>query len=104
MVDILVGLVVVFIICNTPKVVLSTYEMISSHIYNDSIMYEGWTVVAFRLGYLLMSASHAFNIVIFCCQVLLAILFFSHVHLQDKMFRASLFCQRVEVSTGLVLT
>ena len=70
MVDILVGLVAIFIICNIPHLVLATYEMLFSLISNnDTIMYNGWRVVAAKLTNLLLSGSHTLNIFVFCCQV-----------------------------------
>merc|ERR1712037_10678 len=91
MVDILIGLVFVFIICNTSLIAFTIYEVLSSLISKDSsIMYDGWAATAVQLINLLVSASHALNIFVFCCQ--------------DKMFRALLFCQRVEVSGDVCLT
>ena len=76
MVDILVGLVIIFIICNIPHLVLATYEMLSSHISDDDeIMYEGWRAVAANLTNLLLSASHTLNICVFCFQVLVSLCF-----------------------------
>ena len=70
MVDILIGMVAIFVTCNIPHLVLATYEMLSSHISdNDKIMYEGWRVVAANLTNLLLSASHTLNIFVFCCKV-----------------------------------
>jgi len=91
MVEILVGLVAIFIICNIPHLVLATYEMLSSLISNDhEIMYDGWRAVAAKLTNLLLSASHTLNIFVFCCQ--------------DKMFQALLLRQRVELSGDAALT
>ena len=70
MVDILIGLVFVFIICNTPLIAFTIYEMLFSFISNDNdIMYDGWTATAVQLVNLLVSASHALNIFVFCFQV-----------------------------------
>ena len=71
MVDILLGLVFVFIICTTPHLVLDIYQWLSSLIsndYNDS--YTGLRAAVVQLVNLLLSASHALNIFVFCCQVL----------------------------------
>ena len=110
MVDILIGLVVVFVICITPHLLFSIYQWLSSLILNNNeIVYIGWEGAVAQLVNLLLSASHALNILVFCCQVPFALLPFlcqfimswSATHtfplLQDKMFRALLFCQRVEV-------
>jgi len=91
MVDILIGLVFVFIICNTPLIAFTIYEMLFSFISNDNdIMYDGWTATAVQLVNLLVSASHALNIFVFC--------------FQDKMFQALFFCQRAEISGDVCLT
>lgn len=80
MVDILIGLVFVFIICNTPLIAFTIYEVLSSLISKDnSIMYDGWAATAVQLINLLVSASHALNIFVFCCQVLFLTCFLSSV-------------------------
>jgi len=90
MVDILTGLVFVFITCTTPLLLFTIYEWISFIIiYNDYNYdyYEGWKAAVIQLVNLLLSASHALNIFVFCCQ--------------DKMFRALLLCQGAEVEPDL---
>ena len=116
MVDILIGLVIVFIICITPHLLFAIYQWLSSLISdNNEIVYIGWEGAVAQLVNLLLSASHALNIFVFCCQVTFALLLFifapSSFHgvqlvlfLQDKMFRALLFCQRVEVEVEAALT
>jgi len=50
MVDILIGLVFVFIICNTSLIAFTIYEVLSSLISKDnSIMYNGWAATAVQL-------------------------------------------------------
>ena len=70
MVDILIGLVVVFIICNTPHLAFTIFEALSSLISKENyIMYGGWTATAIQLVNLLAAAAHALNIFVFSSQV-----------------------------------
>ena len=67
-VNILVGLVTIFIICNTPNLARSACLFFLSLLNKD--FDENWTYLSHLLTNLVASVSHTLNILIFATQVL----------------------------------
>ena len=104
MMSIQVGLVAIFVISKVPEKFLSAYELLHYFISKESayIQFTGWTVITLPFAELLVSASYALTIFVFCFQVqmfeavfcvIVIIVLTDKLYLQDKIFRALLFCK-----------